>query len=118
MEMGVVQALCEFSLLVSQQNHLNLSPKALDDALKRFYQKKSIFRKQKMSKSAKAKVDDLLTKDSHQLHKQKIHKIHAAMEAVVYGAKKVSTTKRRQFQVCLNRARQAATTWCNGEVLD
>jgi len=29
----------------------------------------------------------------------------------VYGAEKVSTTKCRQFQVHLNRARQAATTW-------
>jgi len=50
-----------------------------------------------MSKSAKAKVDDLLAKESHQLREQKIHMIHAAMEAVVYGAEKVSTTKRWQF---------------------
>ena len=61
-----------------------------------------------MSRSANAKVDDLLARESHLLREQKIHKIHAAMEAVVYGAEKVSTTKRRQFQVCLNRARQAA----------
>ena len=32
------------------------------------------------------------------------------MEVQVYGAKKVTTTKQRQFQVCLNIARQAATT--------
>jgi len=50
-----------------------------------------------MSKSAKGKVDDELAKDCHQVCKQKIHKIRAAMEALVYGAKKVSTTKRRQF---------------------
>jgi len=39
MVMGAVQALCEFSLLVSQQNHSDLSLQALDDTLKRFYQK-------------------------------------------------------------------------------
>jgi len=65
MVMGAVRALCEFSLLVSQQNHSDLSLKALDDALKRFYQKKGIFREQKMSKSAKAKVDDLFATESH-----------------------------------------------------
>jgi len=56
-----------------------------------------------MLKSAKAKVDDLLAMESHQLREQKIHKIRAAMEALVYGAEKVSTTKRRQFQMRLNR---------------
>jgi hypothetical protein len=34
MGMGAVQALSEFSLLVSQQNHSDLSLKALDDELK------------------------------------------------------------------------------------
>jgi len=33
MVMGAVRALCEFSLLVSQQNHSDLSLTALDDAL-------------------------------------------------------------------------------------
>jgi len=65
MVMGAVRALCEFSLLVSQQNHSDLSLKALDDALKRFYQKKGMFREQNMSKSAKTKVDDLLAIESH-----------------------------------------------------
>jgi len=37
------------------------------------------------------------------------------MEAVVYGAEKVSTTKRRQFQVCPKRARHAATTWSDAD---
>jgi len=37
MVMGAVRALCEFSLLVSQQNHSDLSLAALDDALKRFH---------------------------------------------------------------------------------
>jgi hypothetical protein len=64
MIMGAVQALCEFPLLVSKQNHLDLSLKALDDVLKRFYRKKCIFRKQKMSKSANAKVDDQLARES------------------------------------------------------
>jgi hypothetical protein len=110
MVMGAVWALCEFALLVSQQNHSDLSLTVLDDTLKHLYQKKGIFRKQKMLKSAKAKVDDLLATESHQLREQQIYKICAAMEALVYGAEKVSTPKCRQFQVCLNRARQAATT--------
>jgi hypothetical protein len=67
MVMGAVRALCEFSLLVSQQNHSDLSLKALDNALKQFYQKNGIFPEQKMSKSAKAKVDYLLATESHQL---------------------------------------------------
>jgi hypothetical protein len=37
MVMGAVRALCEYSLLVSQQNHSDLSLAALDDALKRSY---------------------------------------------------------------------------------
>jgi len=37
------------------------------------------------------------------------------MDALVYGAEKVSTTKYRQFQVRLNRAWQAATTWLDAE---
>jgi hypothetical protein len=64
MVMGAVQALCEFSLLVSKQNYSDLSLKALGNALKEFYRKKGIFREQKMSKSAKAKVDDLLARES------------------------------------------------------
>jgi hypothetical protein len=68
-----------------------------------------------MSKSAKAKVDDLLARESHLFREQKIHKISAAMEALVYGAEMVSTTKRRQFQVRLNRAQQAATTWSDAD---
>ena len=90
-----MQALCEFSLLVSQQNHSDLSLKALDDAMMQFYQKKGICRKQKTSKSAYAKVDDLVATESYQLHEQKIHKICASMEALVHGAEKVSSTKCR-----------------------
>jgi len=65
MVMEAVRVLWEFSLLVSQQNHSDPSLKALDDTLTQFYQKKGVFRIQKMSKSAKAKVDDLLAKESH-----------------------------------------------------
>jgi len=56
MVMGAVRALCVFSLLVSQQNHCELSLTALDDALKRFYKKKGAFRDQIMLKSANAEV--------------------------------------------------------------
>jgi len=111
MVMGAVQALCGFSPLVSQHNHSDLSLNALDDALKWSDQKKGVFREPKMSKSAKAKVDDLLAMESHQLREQTILKICAAIKALVYGAEKISSTKRRQFQVRLNRAQQAATTW-------
>jgi len=65
MVMGAVLALCEFSLCVSKQNHSDPSLAALDDGLKRFYKKKGAFRDQKMSKSAKAKVDELMARESH-----------------------------------------------------
>jgi hypothetical protein len=39
MVMGAVQALCEFSLLVSQQSRSDLSLTALDDTLTKFYKK-------------------------------------------------------------------------------
>ena len=57
-----------------------------------------------MSKSAKAQVDELLVRASHQLRVQKVHKIHPAMKVQMYVAEKIRTTKRRQFQVRLNRA--------------
>jgi len=41
--LDAVRALCEFSILVCQQNHSDLSLKALDDDLKQYYQKKGIF---------------------------------------------------------------------------
>jgi len=37
------------------------------------------------------------------------------MEVQLYGAEKVTISKWRQFQVCLNRARQAATIWSDSE---
>jgi len=63
-----------------------------------------------MSKSAMAIVDDLLATESHQLFEHKIHNIRPALEVPLYGSETVSSTKRRHFQVHLNRARQAATT--------
>jgi hypothetical protein len=111
MVMGAVRALCEFSLLVSQQYHSEISLETLDNPLKRFYKKMGIFRALKMSKSAKTKVDDLLVTESLQLREHKIHKIRAAIRALLYWAKKVSTTKLRLIQVGLNRSRQAVTTW-------
>jgi hypothetical protein len=68
-----------------------------------------------MSKSANAKVDNLLATESHQLCEQKIHKIRAAMEAHVYGAGMVSRTKRRIVQVHRNGAHNAATTWSDAD---
>jgi hypothetical protein len=64
-----------------------------------------------MSMSANATVDALLATESAHLCEQKIHKIRAAMEALVDGAEKVSSTECRQFQVHLNSVWQAATTW-------
>ena len=102
MVMGAVRALCELSLLVSQPNYSDLSLNVLDNALKQFYQNKGIFREQKLSKTAKAKVDGLVAREFHLLREQMIHKICAAVEALVYGGEMVSTTKRRKFQVRLN----------------
>jgi hypothetical protein len=64
--MEAVRALCEFSLLVSQQNYSDLSLTALGDTLKQFYTKKSIFGDQKMAKAGKAKVNERLARESHQ----------------------------------------------------
>jgi len=67
-----------------------------------------------MSKSAKAKVDEQLAGESHQLQEQKIHKTHAVMEVQVNWAEKVRT-KQKQGQLCLNRAWQVATIWSDAE---
>jgi hypothetical protein len=115
MVMGAAQASCELSLLVSEQNHSDLFLKALDNALNQFYLKKGICRERKISKSAKAKVADQGVKPCYQLREQMIHKIRAAMEAVMYGAEQVTTSKHRQFLVHLNRAQQAATTWSDSD---
>ena len=46
-----------------------------------------------MTKSVKAKVDEQLATESHQLREQEIRIIRAAMEVQVYGAEKVTTSK-------------------------
>ena len=69
-----------------------------------------------MSKWPNAKVDELLARESHHFREQKIHKICAAMEVQLCGAERVTTSKRRQFQVRLNRARQAATIWSDADL--
>jgi hypothetical protein len=43
MVIGAVWAFCEFSLLVSLQNHSDLSLTALDDTLKQLYKKQDAF---------------------------------------------------------------------------
>jgi len=67
MVIGAMQALCEFSLLASQQNHSDLSLTVLDNALIQLYPKMGAIREQNMSKSAKAKVDEQLAMESHPL---------------------------------------------------
>jgi len=57
--------------------------------------KTGAFPDQKMSKSARAKVNNQLARESHQLQEQKIPKICAAMEVPVYRAEKVTTLKWR-----------------------
>jgi len=115
MAVGAVRALCEFSLLVSQQNHSDLSFKTLDDAPKQLHQKKGTVREQKISKSAMANADYLLATESHQIYEQKIYEIRASMQAFVYGAEIVSTTKHRKFEMHLKTAWQAATTWADAD---
>jgi len=55
--------------------------------------KMSAFQEQKMSKSAKAKVNDQLAIEWHQLPEQMIDNIHAAMEVLVYWTEKVTLQK-------------------------
>jgi len=115
MVMGAERVSCELSVLVSQQNHSDLSLPGLDIALTHFYKIKGGFQDQKMSKSAKAKVDDLLARELHHLQLQKIHKIRAAMEVQLYRAEMVTTSNRRQLYVHLNTAQHAATRWSNSD---
>ena len=56
-----------------------------------------------------------MASESHRLREQKIYKIRAAMEALVYRAEKVCTTKHRPIQVHLNGAREAAITWSDAD---
>jgi septal ring factor EnvC (AmiA/AmiB activator) len=60
-------------------------------------------------------VNEHLASESHQLRELKIHKIHASMAVQVDSAELITTLKRRQFQVCLSRAREAAPKWSEGD---
>jgi hypothetical protein len=68
-----------------------------------------------MLECVKGNVDDLLARESHQLCKQKIHNIRAAMEALVYAAEKFSTIKLTQFHMRLNSTQQVATKWSDAD---
>jgi len=107
--LGAVRALCECSLLVSQQNHSDPSPTALDDTLNSLHMKKVGFWEYQLSKTAKTKLDELLARESHLVREQNIDTICAAIETQVYVAEKVTTIKKRQFPVRLNTAKQVAT---------
>jgi len=61
------------------------------------------FQEQKFLKSAKAKEDDQLAREFHQIREQRIHKTGATMEVLVYGVQKVTTTKCRQYLVAQDR---------------
>jgi hypothetical protein len=91
MVMGAAWALCEFSRFVSQQTYSEVSLAEEDNGLKRFENKNSGFRHQKMSKSAKAKVDELLAIKNHRLGERKIHKIRTAMEVKLCRTAKIAT---------------------------
>jgi hypothetical protein len=115
MALGAVHTLCESPLLVSQQNHSDLSLTALDNALKRFSKKMGFFQDKQMSKSMKVKVDEQFATKSNQLQEQMIHTIRTSLEVLVYRPEKVTTSKQRQFQVHLTSARQAATKWLESD---
>lgn len=93
MAMGAAHALCEFSLLESQQHHSEQFLKAPVDARKRISLKMGGFAERIISISAKALVDKLLARISYQLQEQKSFKLHSTREVQVYGAEKVTTTK-------------------------
>jgi hypothetical protein len=80
-----------------------------------FTRRTVLFENRKCRSLRKAHLDELLARESDQLHEQKIHKIPAAMEVQVYMPRTLTTSKRRQFQLPLNRAREAVTTWSDAE---
>lgn len=88
MVIGAVYILCEFSLLVSSQNHHDLSLKALDNPLNNFAKKMHSVQLQKVSQSAKPKVDEMLTSESYLLNRQKIDQHFAAVKVYVTQAAK------------------------------
>jgi len=110
-----VRPLCEFSPLVSQQNHTNGTLTALHDTQKWLYKKNGAFRAQQMLKPAKAQLNEQFARESHQLWGQQILKICAAMEVDVYRIEMITIPKLRQSQVLLNGACQLAKTWSQAD---
>ena len=62
-----------------------------------------------MSKSSKANMNELLATEFHQLRAQKIHRICVAMDVLVYGAEKVTTSKIKT----ISGAPEKGLTSCN-----
>jgi hypothetical protein len=101
MVIRALRAICKFFLSVRQQNHSDLSLTALDNAFKQFYKKNGGFRDQKMLKSAKAKVDELLAREFHHVQEQKIQKIHAAMKVSCTGLRRLLPQNEGNFRCAL-----------------
>jgi len=57
---------------------------------------------QQLSHSTHTQVDELLVRESDQLGEQMILEFFSALEVIVDGANKLTTTIHWQFQVCLN----------------
>jgi len=70
--MGAVRTLCQFPVHVCQQNLSDLSLNALDNACKQSNMT-GAFWDQKLTKSAKAKVDEQSAREYHQLRKHKVY---------------------------------------------
>jgi len=63
---------------------------------------KGNFWNRQVLKSAKAKLDKRLERESLHIQGQMVLKNPAAIQAIKYGAENGTITKRRQFQVLLN----------------
>lgn len=89
MVIGAVWQLFELSLLVSKYKHCKQSLKAPDGVLKLVYHNTGVFRKQTMLNSAFIKVEEHVTTGLHQLQKQRIPTIFAAIIVRVYGLQRL-----------------------------
>jgi hypothetical protein len=88
MEMGAMRGLCQFSQLVSQPCNSDQSHEALDDVLKRFYQRKGRYQEQTMWNSAKTKVDDVLAAESSQLYEKRFIRFVLQWTRLLMGLKR------------------------------
>jgi hypothetical protein len=96
--MGSARALCELSLLVSQQNHSDLSRTVQDDALTRLYKTKGGFREQKMWKSAKAQVDDRGQENSISYAYKRVIKSEMQWKFRCTGLKRIQQQNKGNFR--------------------